>query len=120
MLGFETYDLRAWMHDGMTEQVTIAGQIVTTTVAGVARKRSRWTSLLAASAIGLVAAQFDLFAAPTQSTLQWRTPFGQTASVTTDPVDLLPPGHWPRVLAKLGTWRSVDEQGSSFDIDPLA
>jgi hypothetical protein len=116
MLGFEPFDVRAWMHEGMTEQV-ISGPV--TTVAR-SRGKSRLAKFLVASAVGIGVVQLSLFSETAGAAMQWRAPLGYAVSSQSNLIDLVADGHWEKLLAKMKTWRPLEEPGASFDVDPLA
>lgn len=119
MIGFETFDIRAWVEDGFTVHVDSnrgkrnrsKRHSKTSLVVGV--------SLLAAAASGYAAVDLD----SVQASLSHHVWSESRGKVRNEPIidqDLIanPDEHWSRLLKEVSTWEDSDEYDG--DLPPTA
>jgi hypothetical protein len=100
--GFEAYEVRAWVRDGL---------IVRPAEGGHARRPSRrsrkWVVAVALSAAAL--ALPDRTEVLAQAALHWDSVAPRTRTVGLAPADGVPDGYWRDLMTKMRQWKATSE-----------
>jgi hypothetical protein len=115
MNNFETFDIGAWVVDGLTRHVNASP-------AGRKRKNKRPTVTVSLRVAAVAASAFLTIATPWLS-MQAQTPFAETiaslqALRSADVIIGSPVNYWSRVDAEMRTWKRINSPKIS-DIPPF-
>ena len=101
MIGFENYDVRAWLEKGLTKHFVVRNKPERSVLRQKAWKAAVILSLAACSVTSLEATA-------AQSAMTWNTSM-YASPVVARLSDEVPIGYWPKLMASVSEWQNMEE-----------
>lgn len=107
MVGFENFQVSAWLDGGLTKQPEHSR-----TVAPRPLRKSAWKTVVAAAFFTSVAVTAEANVGIPQTTTSLRVDAGAQSAGASVSNDAVPIGYWPKLLHEIRGWNNLEEQAA--------